>query len=176
MKTIIALAGPKGVGKTSFCNALLLNPNAEQPSKILSFAGPLKEMAKAILPPGAFTPEGKEDPSLGLCGVTPRVIMQTIGTDWGRQMISPNIWVEAMRRRIMDSPAPTILIDDLRFENEWQLVKELGGTVIALERAGVEYTREHLSECPLDPHLIDYVISLDRVTLTHIASHAFLIK
>jgi GTPase SAR1 family protein len=173
---IIALTGPKGVGKTSFCNALLLNPSIEQPSEVLSFAGPLKDMAKAILPPEAFTHEGKENPDLGLCGVKPRVIMQTIGTDWGRKMIHQDIWVDAMRKRIERSHSPTILIDDLRFENEWQLVKSLGGTVISLERGGVEYTREHASEFPIDPHLIDLVINLDRVTLSHISSHAFLLK
>jgi GTPase SAR1 family protein len=172
-KRIIALTGPKGVGKTTVARALISNPNLDRPVDILSFAGPLKAMAGVLLPPAAFTPEGKEDAALGLCGVSPRIILQTLGTDWGRTLIHKDVWVEAMRRRISASSARTIIIDDLRFDNEARMVVELGGRIIALERDGVAYTREHESEYPLSPFLVDFEVDLDRVSLGHISSHAF---
>ena len=168
MRKIIALAGPKGVGKSTVANQLLLNPNVNQPAGIMSFAGPLKDICKAILPPEAFTAEGKENPDYGLCGVKPRVIMQTIGTDWGRQMISKDIWVDAMRNRIATSALETIILDDLRFENEAELVRELGGSVIELTRADIKYTEEHISECRISKDYIHQIIDLDTTSLTYL--------
>lgn len=166
--TIIALAGPKGVGKTTVANALLSNPNIKQPVGILPFAGGLKKMLQAILPPEAFKPDGKEDPAYGLLGKTPRHLMQTLGTEWGRKLVGENVWVEVMIHQIQQSGLATVIIDDLRFENEWQMVKNLGGTVIALERNGCSYSSEHASERGLDPHLFDQVINLDKTDPKHL--------
>lgn len=164
------MTGPKGVGKSTLAAMMSENEAIPNPIEILSFATPLKRMAASILPPEAFTPEGKEDPKFGICGKTPRHILQTLGTDWGRMMVGSNIWVEAMRNRILASDAPVVIIDDLRFENEWALVKELGGIVIRLERKGIAYTGEHASEQPIPPHMIDCVLDLDRVHPNHLST------
>jgi hypothetical protein len=160
---IIALAGPKGVGKSTMAHHLLINPNISQGAGILSFAGGLKLMLSTILPKEAFTPEGKEDVNFGLCGKTPRYLMQTLGTEWGRNLVGEDIWVGVMEHRIKTGGLGTVIIDDLRFENEWAMVKRLGGIVINLERSGVSHTCEHKSEQPLDAHLFDSVVNLDKV-------------
>ena len=48
--------------------------------------------------------------------------METLGTDWGRKMISPDIWANAVEQRIIKAWAQrrvAIVIDDLRFPNDW---------------------------------------------------------
>jgi energy-coupling factor transporter ATP-binding protein EcfA2 len=151
---LIALTGPKGSGKSTF--AKLANKYAN--GEIYSFASPLKEMLRLILPPEAFTPDGKEEPTLGLCGKSPRYLMQTHGTEWGRKTIGEDIWVEAMRRRIASSSAKTIIIDDLRFENEANLVIDLNGKILMMARPDFVWSNEHPSERGLDCSYIDMVI------------------
>lgn len=160
-KKILALTGPKGVGKSTFAKQLVKYNRNFYGAAILPFAGPLKNMLQLILPPEAFTAEGKEDTALGLCGKSPRYLMQTLGTEWGRKTIGEDIWVEAMRRSIATANAKVVIIDDLRFANEAELVQELDGVIYRVTRSGVEYTDSHASEVPLSSEYLDGSIDLE---------------
>lgn len=129
-------------------------------SEVMSFADPLKAMARVLLNPVSLTHENKENPEFGLCGKSPRQMLQSLGTEWGRNMVGENIWCEAMVRRIKMSPADFILIDDLRFLNEAHALKKLDAVIIRLAREGIEYTGEHESEIPLPADLIDLCMNV----------------
>jgi energy-coupling factor transporter ATP-binding protein EcfA2 len=159
MKKILALTGPKGSGKSTIALALRENNPAFHEAEILSFAQPLKTMVQTLLPPEAFLPENKEDPTYGLCGKSPRYILQTLGTEWGRALIGENIWVEQIRKKIKSLPGP-ILIDDLRFENEAEMIKNFDNSLIVrVERAGHHTLDSHASERGLPNHMIDAIIT-----------------
>ena len=147
-KTIIALTGAKGVGKTSIAKEIA---NRDSESRcILSFADPLRRMMSQLIPMDAMTdPKRKEEPVKWLGGKSPRQLLQSLGTDWGRDMVSATIWIDAMRKLIAEQPFGTIIIDDCRFENEAQMAQDMGGVVILLHREGVNYTHEHVSEVPI---------------------------
>jgi hypothetical protein len=60
-------------------------------------------------------------------------------------MISPDIWANAARLRLQTHfaqiDAAPVVIDDLRFPNDWQVVSDFGGKIIRVRRPSVEPSR-----------------------------------
>lgn len=91
-----------------------------------------------------------------LIKLTPRLLLQLLGTECGRQIIHPNIWVNSLFADFaVDSKW---IISDLRFPNEFDAIKERGGIIIRVNRKGFENTGNHESETALDNHVFDYTI------------------
>lgn len=81
-------------------------------------------------------------------GVTPRHILQTLGTEWGRQCIHPNLWLfcwEAQVKRLL-AEGHNVVVDDCRFPNEAALIRQYGGQMWLITRPGVERPTHHASE------------------------------
>lgn len=146
--TIIGITGKAGSGKTTAANVL-----ADRGFKKLSFATPLKEIAKA------FGCSGEEDDRN-------RELYQKLGTDVGR-WYDKDIWVKKMAQRILDIEEASIayqdqtmiVIDDVRFDNEAMLIKKLDGFVIELKGSGYYKSgslASHASEGGISESLIDY--------------------
>lgn len=142
---IIGLCGLAGAGKSTVARHL-----ADKHGYVLvPFAGPFKAMARAFgLTQREMAGDLKEAPCETLCGKTPRQFMQWLGTEFGREMIGPEIWVNAWRRGIeqanidaiadmCDADARALVVsDDVRFANEAAAVRALGGVVLRIERPG----------------------------------------
>ncbi len=101
--------------------------------------------------------ERKEDiiPALG---VSPRHMMQTLGTEWGREMINPNIWVTMAHQRVLHSGAGMV-IPDVRFDSEAEWVRRAGGQIIHLRRSDAPKIKEHASEAGVTIHTEDLVLT-----------------
>jgi hypothetical protein len=151
---IIALTGPKQVGKTTVANAIVDNLDPFIHSQVVSFATPMRAMLRAmgIDEQNLNNPSLKETPIEGI-NKSARQLLQTLGTDWGRNMIHQNIWLWAMKRQLEFARmgrAEYAIIDDCRFENEARCVKSLDGIIVRLTRDGYEYgTDSHESETPV---------------------------
>lgn len=169
--TLIGLSGRAGAGKDEFLRALtggvylgthwFAAPTAER------FAGPLKGMLRHLLKCAGVHPaiieryiEGdlKETPCPELGGKTPRQAMQTLGTEWGRKLISPTIWVDTTRRHLQRSLAVgrNVAVSDVRFDNEVEVIRDLGGVVVRIVRPEADARAcEHESEVlPAYDHVI----------------------
>ena len=108
-------------------------------------------------------------------GLTPRKLLQLLGTEAGRQIIHPNIWVNALFADYEDNKSDWLsginsnwIITDVRFPNEAQAIKDRGGILIRINRPqyldnGLVIRKdEHLSETALDDYDgFDYVIEND---------------
>lgn len=148
---LIGLAGPMGAGKSSIASHLHLEHGWHSP---IAFADPLKNGICAMFGMTREQLENWKRSELEMVpGVTVRRALQTLGTEWGRSL-HPDLWVLAMKQQInklvLWSELPGIVIDDVRFENEAQFIREHGGIVIHVRSGDLKAPRNvHASEQPL---------------------------
>jgi len=155
---IVGVHGPKYSGKDTVSDMIVEGPGSFTKD---SFATPIKAMLAVGLglKHDQLYGDQKEvvDPRYGK---TPRDIMQTLGTQWGRQMVCDDIWAQALFVDLLDyggaHPGQNVVIADVRFENEASLIRGHGGLIIHIEgrEVGGEGT-DHESEvklkwCPED--------------------------
>ena len=137
---IIGLSGLKGSGKTTAANFLV-----EDGFIKMSFAEPIKRMLACVgLSSEDLYGDRKQEPSYMLDGKTPRYAMQTLGTEWGRDLISPNIWVNIIKNGIKELGGNFIVIDDCRFPNEIAMILDMKGIIVYIDRDGE--VGDHASE------------------------------
>tara|TARA_B110000503_G_C7155399_1_gene417078 strand:+ start:1619 stop:2164 length:546 start_codon:yes stop_codon:yes gene_type:complete len=94
-----------------------------------------------------------------LYDITPREAMQKLGTEFGRDMINTRLWELRASSEISD--ANYLVITDLRYDNEAQLVLDHGGIVIRVERENrdkIQGVVDHPSEQGITPNLITKTI------------------
>lgn len=129
---VIGILGAARSGKST-ASGYLQQVFCAQPE---SFAAPLKAGLNAMGLPydEQVAYKSKIHPTFGK---TSREIMQTLGTEWGRNMVSPDFWVIAMRKRL-EGRSGMVVFDDVRFQNELDLIEELGGITIKIRRKEVE--------------------------------------
>lgn len=161
-KHVIGLYSPAmGSGKTTLAAAI-----AGHGYKRVRFAGPLKAMLRGLAVEAGAAPEWaermvdgdlKEAPSPYLAGRTPRQAMQWLGTEWGRGLMHPDFWVEAWRSRAQAEMAAGfhVVADDMRFPNEFEAVRALGGLTVEVTRPGQGITQSHASEGALSSFPFD---------------------
>jgi hypothetical protein len=156
---LIGFCGVAGAGKSFAAVHLVRNHGFSR----LRFAGPLKDMMRALgLNESEIEGADKERPSDLLGGKTPRHAMQTIGTEWGRELIDPDLWTRAWGRAADNALAAgqSIVVDDVRFSNEAAAIWARGGSLVRLfrEGAGSSSGGAHASEnqaFPFDLQLIN---------------------
>ena len=126
---IIGFSGPAGAGKSTAAKYLV----ERHGFRLVKFAGPLKAMMRAILPGDNVNEwlEGALKETVHpVLGCTPRHAMQTLGTEWGRYCIDSHLWVNLAREDILSGG--DVVLDDVRFENEVDMIGGLGGQVVRL--------------------------------------------
>ena len=153
---LIGIAGRKGSGKDTVARLI----QKQHPEMITrSYAAPMKEACNIIFgwsPMNMENLQFKEtvDPEFG---VNPRRALQTLGTEWGRDLIHPDLWVLSMRKFILASEKP-VIVTDVRFENEAQLIRALGGKLIHIETDINLLKDAHISERPIRKQDEDWVL------------------
>lgn len=148
---IVGFTGLAGSGKSTAASYLVTRGFVRT-----RFAGPLKAMVRAYLNAVGVDPaeieamvEGalKEAPHPAWSGRSTRHVMQTLGTEWGRETIDPNLWTNAWRLSA-ERAENSIVVDDCRFTNEAAAIRAAGGFVVRISRPGqtVIETSAHASE------------------------------
>lgn len=87
----------------------------------------------------------------GLTTLNVRRILQWWGTEYRRAQ-DPDYWTKAWQDALTeaaDNP-PHILVDDVRFDNEVEVIRKNGGILIRVERPGFDGANDHSSENSLD--------------------------
>jgi len=78
-----------------------------------------------------------------------RTLMQTLGTEWGRNTLDQDFWINCWKAKV-ESSRNFVVADDVRFPNEALTIKEMGGEVWKIVRPGTENSENHASEGQLD--------------------------
>lgn len=160
---LIGIAGPAQSGKSTLSGEFRRlvefrgQRYVEQP-----FAGPLKRMLASI---GVDVSDlSKNTPVPFLDGrITPRIMMQTLGTEWGRSLM-PSLWLRVWQHELDDS-AHCVCVPDVRFDNEAELIRELGGAIIHVVRkptADMLAVPAHASEAGITRARGDIIFRNDR--------------
>ena len=128
----------------------------------LAFADPLKAMLRALMEAqGApavdvaryLEGEDKESSCPYLGGASPRFALQTLGTEWGRQLIAGDLWTGALTRAAREHGR--VVVTDIRFPNEVACVRAMGGRVYRVMRPSLPPPDAHASEALVDGLEVD---------------------
>lgn len=147
----ISISGPARSGKDTAANYLLTWLGPEW--SITSFAEPIKKMLEVI---GVDCSDDVKDIVDPRFGVTPRHMMQTLGTEWGRGMIKGSIWEDMVEEKIQISPR---IVKDVRFDDEARMCREYGPVLHMLGRGGIP--GQHSSEAGISFEVGDIEIHND---------------
>lgn len=138
--TVVGLSGYAQSGKTTA--ALYLEKKYSIRRKHI--AEPLRAMLAVLLQANGMKGEeitrylegDLKEQVIPCLGVTSRYAQITIGTEWGRELISQDLWANTWARGIADGEF--VMNDSVRFPNEAKAIKGLGGVVIMIKRPGTK--------------------------------------
>jgi len=145
---IIGFAGKKGSGKSTAAGFLV-----ELGFVRYSFADPIREMLSSLLSDLGLSADEKleamqrKEEVIHPIGVSFRHLAQTLGTEWGRQLVDHDVWIKCQACRLENRwPEARIVYDDIRFENEAALIRAYGGRIVHIRRSGLPEDDHHASE------------------------------
>lgn len=152
---LIGLAGKAGTGKDAAGAYLQTRYGIER----YAFASPLKFGLQVMLGLDGRHTDGalKEIGMTEFGGMSPRQLMQSLGTEWGRSMVADTVWVDrglAFWDR-MSSEGKSVVITDVRFQNEAEMIRSAGGVIVRIVRDSAKGVAEHSSERGVPRSLVD---------------------
>ena len=157
---LIGLAGRAGSGKDTLADLLLARFDGEK----TAYAAPLKDAAAILF---NLTPEQLHDRTLKeqvdpRWGLSPRVILQRLGSEGLRDLFTTEIFTRNMQHRLDEARGGGLLVvTDCRFPNELQQIRDNGGLVIHLVRKEAVAVAAHISEQRLTVQATDVLLSND---------------
>lgn len=178
MRNVILISGKQGSGKSTLTENLIVKlEDYGESVTYLKNAGIIYEMHDAI---------NNVASKYGIRTETKdRVLLQWLGTEWGREIRGDNVWVDAVSNKIQQTTVGGfVIIDDVRFPNELSVGNNVNRFSIRLE-ASEEARRNrcpawgnntnHPSETALDNHLgsFNLVVNTDMIDQRETSEYVF---
>jgi hypothetical protein len=172
---LIGLCGPAGAGKNTVAEFLVDSDGCT--FRQIAFADPLYQCISTItgLSIGRLQDRAVKEAVIPWLGKSPRQMLQSMGTEWGRNSVHDEIWIRIALERAKPELAAGrgVVITDVRFDNEAQAIIDAGGEVWRVVRPGWRCldaaSAAHSSEAGVSGHLIARIIdnsgSLDALRL-----------
>jgi hypothetical protein len=161
---LIGLCGPAGCGKNSVADHLQARYGWIQ----FGFADPIYAAVSTItgIPVEKLRERSTKEKAIEWLGKSPRELLQTLGTEWGRDTISQDIWITIAMRQVDACQrylrgAGGVALTDVRFANEVEAIKAAGGQIWRVDRRQrclADDAAQHSSEAGIPDYLVDAVI------------------
>jgi hypothetical protein len=165
---IVGLVGAAGSGKSTVALRLATHHGFV----LESFAAPLKDAVAATFGWRRDLLEGDTPESrawreqvdtwwsvrLAMPALTPRFVLQNIGTEVMRNAFHDDIWLASLQRRLHGVNG-NVVVSDVRMPNEAAAITDAGGVLIRVERpgtgAGSHATETEASKIAVDAVLVN---------------------
>lgn len=165
MGKILAFSGKATSGKTTAARHLVQMGGPNKHWAIESFATPLKSMVLEQFQCYGLTADDlvhNKNKMLPIGdGITVRQLLIRVGRMY--REIDKDYWVRRLMERVnknLESGCDLVLIDDMRYANEYDMLKARGATLLRIERPGIPLI-DDASETELDGHVFDHVVRND---------------
>ena len=165
---IIGISGPQSSGKDTIADYLVKTHGFVK----LSFASALKDIVAIIFGWSrekleGLTPEDRQwretidekwAKTLNMPELTPRYVLQHLGTEVFRNHFHPDIWTKIIENQL--SFYENIVVSDCRFDNEITMLRNHGGKIIKVKRESPVLSEgpAHISETECHVCYYDWVI------------------
>jgi len=167
---IIGIAGKARTGKNTLAAFIQAQYGGTYP---YAFAEPMRAMLKVGFGIDFDTEywNTHKEREIPVLGKSPRQLLQKLGTEWGRELINPDVWL-ILAQGALHNRGAGMVVTDVRFENEAQWVRKNRGTIIHLERKAAPSINPHKSEAGLQrqPEDITVYNDMDLESLQHAVS------
>lgn len=148
---ILGLTGYAGTGKDTVRAVL-----EELGYHGMAFADPIRDMIRMLLSGASIDEQymdsrALKESEMPELGVSYRQLAQTLGTEWGRSQ-QPDFWLRIAGAHMADLTANAtrqpvcFVLSDVRFADEADWIRQRGGMIWSINRAGVAPVRQHVSE------------------------------
>jgi len=165
MSKIIALTGAKGSGKDTV--ATLIKSKFENVETI-AFADPIKKVIQNIF--GLDNRNNKEYDDFKRTTLTFDLPSSRMAAAHGRHVVreigmlmryyDSKQFTEYVKEQIAQQPHKIWIITDLRFDNEYTVLKRMGAKIVKINRPSYQYDG-HITERGFDDHLVDHILLND---------------
>lgn len=140
---IIGVAGFAGSGKGTVADVLVESYGFRK----MSFADSVKDAVSAIFgwPRHLLEGDTNESREFRECAdqwwsdklgyeMKPRLALQMMGTEAGRDVFHKDLWIHSINNKLRLSENKDIVIPDVRFPNEMQAIRDVGGFIVRVRR------------------------------------------
>lgn len=153
------IMGRKGSGKSHLAKKLWWEAGVQP--QIIKFAEPIKKMVAVLLTEAGiryqdvndYIEGNKKEDIIPLLGKSSRYCQQIIGTEAGRDLISPSIWGDIWSRKVEKS-GDSVICDDVRFDNEVKRIINHDFVTVRVmspnEKVDDTHRSEKLAKCNYD--------------------------
>lgn len=152
---LVGLTGKKQSGKSTVSERLVLKWGFIE----LPLASPLKKMVHSLLNDLGVSANRRaryefvdKEALIPEIGVSYRWLCQSLGTEWGRNLVNQDIWKKCLIHSInffntySEQKEKNFVIPDIRFDDEAELIRNLGGVIIQINRTDASAQDTHPSE------------------------------
>ena len=150
---LIGICGRARSGKDTAADYIIEECGFEK----YSMADPIREMLESV----GVNPSCNKEDTIPMFGKSPREMMQTLGTEWGRNCVSEDIWLnlakDLYKRLSDDGGFYGLVIPDIRFENEAEWIRK-NGLLIRIVRPDAMAVASHSSENGISTEAVDEII------------------